>query len=73
MNVILQQQVLGFQRNTRIAETVPGGAVVEISRSSPNGWIDFSWNGSDYSAYCDELLKACTVEEVSRLTLRGLV
>jgi hypothetical protein len=63
----LIKPVVGLDNTTRIAETIPAGAVVEVSEDSPAGWLEISWNGSGCSVFRDDLLDACSPAEASKI------
>ncbi len=58
MKATLTKPVVGVQLDTRIAETLPSGSEIEVSQSSPRGWVEFSCNGSQYSVFPEDLLDA---------------
>jgi hypothetical protein len=64
MTATLTKPVVGVQLDSRIAETLPCGAVVEVSQTSPRGWVEISWNGSWFSVFRDDLLDACAIDDV---------
>jgi hypothetical protein len=63
----LRYPVLGVQSDTRIVETIPTGAVVEVSETSPSGWFNVTWNGATFSVFRVDLLNACPVGDVGVL------
>jgi len=68
MKATLIKPVVGVQLDTRIAETLPLGAVVEVSPTSPSGWVDISWNGLSLSVFREDLLDACSVDARRQIT-----
>jgi hypothetical protein len=67
LKAILTKPVVGVQLDTRIAETIPAGAAVEISEVSPRGWVEISWNGLWFSVFQHELLEACSGDDAARI------
>ena len=68
MKATLTKSVIGVQPDTRIAETLPSGSEIEVSQSSPRGWVEISCNGSQYSVFPDDLLGACSGDEEGNIT-----
>jgi hypothetical protein len=68
VRTVLIKPVLVVQNETRIAETLPCGALVELSKSSPTGWIELSWNGTWFSVFREDLLDACSADDVWRIS-----
>jgi hypothetical protein len=66
MTAILTKSVVAVQRESRIAETIPSGATVEVSESSPNGWFEIFWNGLWFSVFREDFLDASAAAEVWR-------
>ena len=68
MRTVLIKPVVGVQIDTRIAETLPCGALVELSERSPKGWVEIFWNGSWFSVFREDLLDACCVDDIGRIS-----
>jgi hypothetical protein len=72
MKAVLNKPVVGVQLDTRIAETLPSGSEIEVAENSPNGWADISCKGSSFSVFRQDLLDACSVDDVQRITFAGV-
>jgi hypothetical protein len=68
MKITLTKSLMGVQPHTRIAETLPSGAVVEVSPISLRGWVDISWNGLSLSVFREDFLDACSVYSRRQIT-----
>jgi hypothetical protein len=69
VRVVLVKPIVGVQKDTCIAETLPCGACVELpSRCAEEGLANISWNGSCFSVFREDLLDACTVDDVWRVS-----
>jgi hypothetical protein len=68
MKSMLMKPLVGVLLDTRIEETLPSGSEVEVSDSSPRGWVEISCNGSQYSVFPDDLLDACSLDDVGNIT-----
>jgi hypothetical protein len=69
VNVTLTKPVPVVQRDTHVVETLPAGTVVEISDSPSSFFVNVGWNGRGYSMFREDLLEACTWEDVGRMGL----
>lgn len=59
IKTVLTKPVAAVRLGTRITETLPSGAEIEVSHSSPRGWVEISYKGSWFSVLREELLDAC--------------
>jgi hypothetical protein len=59
--------VVGVENSTRLVETIPPGAVVEVSENSPSVRFTISWNESDFSIFRDNLFNACSASNASEI------
>jgi hypothetical protein len=69
MDVILTKQVPVVQRDTNMMGTLPTGSVVEISDSPRSFFVEVDYKGHRYSLFRDDLLEACTWEDMERIGL----
>jgi hypothetical protein len=69
MKVIFTRPVAAFQRDTNLPLTLPVGALVEISPTSSSFFLEVNWNCHCYSVLRDDLLEACTWEDMARIAL----
>ena len=70
MKATLTKSVIGVQPDTRIAETLPSGSEIEVSQSSPRGWVEISCNGLSLSVFSEDLLDACSEDARRQITER---
>lgn len=66
---VLRKPVAAVQLGTRITETIPSGAEIEVSHNSPRGWVEISYQGSWFSVFRDDLRDACS-DDVRHITWR---
>jgi hypothetical protein len=69
VNVILTKPVPVVQRDTRSSDTLPVGAVVEISTTPRNFFVEVDWKGHRYALLRDDLVEACAWEDLERIGL----
>jgi hypothetical protein len=73
VDVILTKPVPVVQRDTGVADTIPMGAVVEFSDNPRNFFVEVDWQGHRFSLFREDLLEACTWEDVERIGFGDLV
>jgi hypothetical protein len=69
MKTVLCKAIVGVRVGSRVPKTLPSGAEIEISRRSSRGRIEISWNGSSFSVFREDLLGACEVSDMWRVSL----
>ena len=70
MQTTLMKPVVGRETSSHKAETLPCGATVELSvRLSSNGHVNIYWRGHWFLVYREDLLDACSVQDVGRFGL----
>jgi hypothetical protein len=69
VQAILTKPVVGLQRNRHRIATLPSGAVIELHNHADRvGLVDVEWNGQRFSVFREDLLDACTVDDVVRVS-----
>jgi hypothetical protein len=65
VNAVLTKPLVGVRPHS--TEVMPTGAVVEFSSDAHNGQIDVAWKGRYFSVCRQDLLDACSVNDVARI------
>jgi hypothetical protein len=69
VQAILTKPVVGLHRGRQRIATLPSGAVIELhDHADKVGLVDVEWNGQCFSVFCEDLLDACTVHDVVRVS-----
>jgi hypothetical protein len=69
VKAILTKPVVGVQKDTRLAVTVPSRTEVEFSQSlQKDGYIDIECDGHYFLVFCEDLLDACSVDDAIRIS-----
>ena len=71
MKTVLIRPLLAVRTDTRLAETIPRGAAIEVAQHSPRGWIEITWDGLCFSVLPDDLIDACSVGDARRIIQNG--
>ena len=68
VNCKLLQPVVAFPMEARAIVTIPAGTVIELRPTLHKGGItEVLWEGERFSAYLDDVLGACPIQDVGRL------
>lgn len=61
--------VVGLCQDTGSTQTIPSGAWIELSSAVDAGSVSILWNGVGFQLFRNDLLNACSVEDVGRVGL----
>lgn len=67
VKVVLSKPVAGIRKDTLLIKTIPSGALLDLGSEVGGGALEIRWEGACFTLLREDLLDACSVEDVWRI------